>query len=146
MLGSRINQAPVVHGDENLCWPLNGANEIDIFEAATNTNTNQGNFIKNWGAGCEVYDGRNFVTPYSESPFGYNTYRVEWGADNNLRLFVNGVVKRTLAPSEWQGVWDCPYFNILNCALGGSLGGAVNFGPGDWAGITVDYVKHEYLQ
>jgi hypothetical protein len=146
MLGSRLNQAPILHSDENLCWPLHGANEIDIFEAASNTNTNQGNFIKDWGAGCEVYDSRNFVTANGVDMYAYNTYRVEWSPDGNLRLIVNGQVKRTLAPSDWQGVWDTPYYNILNVAIGGSLGGSVNFGSGDWAGITVDYVKHEYWQ
>jgi len=47
-----------------------------------------------------------------------------------------------LPASEWRGVWDAKYYVILNVAEGGNLGGDVDFGPNDYAGITVDYVRH----
>jgi beta-glucanase (GH16 family) len=141
LLGARINQAPLLHSDENLCWPSVRANEIDVMEFVSNTGVNQGNFIKDWGAGCEVYDSRNYVTPLSVSAYEPHVYRVEWKADV-LRLMVDGAVYRTLYGSDWQGIWHDKYFVILNTAIGGTLGGGVAFGPGDYAGMSVDYVRH----
>jgi len=31
-LGSRNNEPPVEEEDENVCWPMTGSGEIDIFE------------------------------------------------------------------------------------------------------------------
>lgn len=149
-LGHNINQSPVLHSDETVCWPMynpndtnatGAANEIDLFEAVTNTGLVQGNFIKDWGGGCEVYDGRNFVTPYGVSLYDWHTYRLEWSGDN-ARLLVDGATKRTLAAADWNNVWDNKYFVLMNEAIGGNLGGTVSFGPNDSAGMAVDYVKH----
>lgn len=32
LLGSRNNEPPVQEADENICWPMTGSGEIDIFE------------------------------------------------------------------------------------------------------------------
>ena len=32
LLGYRNNEAPVQESNENVCWPLTGSGEIDIFE------------------------------------------------------------------------------------------------------------------
>jgi len=149
-LGHNINQTPILHSDEAVCWPMynpndpdhgGAANEIDLAEFVSNTNVLQGNFIKDWGAGCEVYDSRNLVTPLPSDFYNWHTYRLEWQGDY-ARLMVDGAVMRTLSPSEWRGVWDNKYFALMNLAIGGTLGQAVSFGPNDSAGLAIDYVAH----
>jgi hypothetical protein len=129
-----------------MCWPTwdstwGGATEIDLVEAVINTGKNQGNLIKDLGAGCQVYPGDVFLTNYTESIYDWHTYRLEWSG-GYIRLLVDGNQKRAEPESQWRGPWDDKYSVILNLALGGNLGGSVAFDPGDTAGFAVDYVKH----
>jgi hypothetical protein len=144
LLGNRINEPPIAHADENACWPTYGAREIDIYEYTTNAGAlNPGAFITNFisGNACQQpSDSRRQDIGFD--PYGYNTYRLEF-FNGECKIFLNGNFVRSTNDDPWQ---DQAMYTILNIAMGGNLGGGVNFTSNDWAGITVDYVKHQYWQ
>jgi beta-glucanase (GH16 family) len=137
LLGANVNEQPYPGGT---CWPMWSAREIDIFEYTMNEAAlNPGAFVTNFiqGGGCQQ-------AQYNRSdvyinPYGYNTYRMEfWGGE--AKIFVNGQFIRSVNDDPWQ---DQGYAAILNVAIGGGLGGPISWPGGAYAGITVDYVKHE---
>src|SRR5579859_760006 len=68
LLGYRNNENPVQEGNENVCWPLIGSGEIDIFEhyAANGQNRYVMRGIKNLGS-CNNGDWQTYqVTAYPD--------------------------------------------------------------------------------
>ena len=135
LLGAQNNEAPVQETDENVCWPLTGSGEIDIFE-------HHGDYMdKEFTTGAIVSLGecdkgdweskrRNFPADLTE----FHTYSVEWeGSDLVYRLDDKEVYR-----NEGEGdKYPEPMFAILNFAK-------ISDAPfnEDWI-MEVDWVKHE---
>ena len=135
ILGAQNNEAPVQEKDENVCWPLTGSGEIDIFE-------HHGDYMdKAFTTGAIVSLGecdkgdweskrRNFPADLTE----FHTYSVEWeGSDLVYRLDDKEVYR-----NEGEGdKYPEPMFAILNFAK-------ISDAPmtEQWV-MEVDWVKHE---
>lgn len=135
LLGAQNNEPPVQEEDENVCWPLTGSGEIDIFE-------HHGDHMKDeFTTGAIVSLGecdkgdwessrRNFPATLNE----FHEYSVEWeGSDLVYRLDGNEVYR-----NEGEGdKYPEPMFAILNFAK-------ITDSPmeGEWV-MEVDWVKHE---
>jgi hypothetical protein len=138
LLGSNVNENPYAG---SACWPTWSAREIDIFEYTMDEGKLwPGNIITNFiqGNGCkQPSDSRGDI---GVNVWDWHTYRMEfWGGE--AKIFIDGQFKRSVNDDPWQ---DQGYAAILNVAIGGGLGGWVNFPSGAWAGISVDYVRHQY--
>ncbi len=136
LLGAQNNEPPVQEADENVCWPLTGSGEIDIFE-------HHGDHMKDeFTTGAIVSLGecdkgdwqskrRNFPATLNE----FHEYSVEWeGSDLVYRLDGKEVYR-----NEGEGdKYPEPMFAILNFAK-------ITDSPmeGEWV-MEVDWVKHEY--
>ena len=73
----------------------------------------------------------------------YHTFTVEWEPDL-INWYVDGILYHTatpadVAPNEW--VFNDPVFIILNVAIGGNFGGAVDPNIQMPQSMTVDYVR-----
>ena len=135
ILGARNNEPPVQEKDENVCWPLTGSGEIDIFEHhgdyhkdmfTTGAIESLGECDKsNW----ETHR-RNFEATLNE----YHTYSVEWeGSDLVYRLDEKEIYRNVGEGDKYPE----PMFAILNFAK-------ISDSPmeGEWV-MEVDWVKHE---
>lgn len=136
LLGAQNNEPPVQEEDENICWPLTGSGEIDIFE-------HHGDHMKDeFTTGAIVSLGecdkgdwqskrRNFPATLNE----FHEYSVEWeGSDLVYRLDGKEVYR-----NEGEGdKYPEPMFAILNFAK-------ITDSPmeGEWV-MEVDWVKHEF--
>ncbi len=122
-------------------WP--GAGEIDIMEYVSRLpneafGTIHGPGYSGGGSFGDIY---NFGGPVSGS---YHTFAVEWEPDL-IRWFVDGNLYHQATPGDIAGlgewVFDKPFFLLLNLAIGGNFGGAVdpaNVYPQQY---KVDYVR-----
>lgn len=135
LLGAQNNEPPVQEEDENICWPLTGSGEIDIFE-------HHGDHMKDeFTTGAIVSLGecdkgdwessrRNFPATLNE----FHEYSVEWeGSDLVYRLDGEEVYR-----NEGEGdKYPEPMFAFLNFAK-------ITDSPmqGEWV-MEVDWVKHE---
>lgn len=137
ILGAQNNEPPVQEPDENICWPLTGSGEIDIFEH--HGDYGSGHYttgaIKNLGE-CDNGDWWSLRTSADTILSDFNTYSVEWeGRDLVYRLNDKEVYRN-------EGLGDNypePMFAILNFAK-------ITDSPmdGEWV-MEVDWVKHESL-
>lgn len=135
LLGAQNNEPPVQEEDENVCCPLTGSGEIDIFE-------HHGDHMKDeFTTGAIVSLGacvkgdwesmrRNFPSTLNE----FHEYSVEWeGSDLVYRLDGKEVYR-----NEDEGdKYPEPMFAILNYAK-------ITDSPmtGEWV-MEVDWVRHE---
>jgi len=136
ILGARNNESPVEEEDENICWPLTGSGEIDIFEHhgdhlkdAFTTGA-----IKSLGE-CDKGDWMSHRTSVDASLNDYHEYSVEWeGSDLVYRLDGKEVYRNVGQGDNYPE----PMFAILNYAK-------ITDSPmtGEWI-MEVDWVKHEY--
>lgn len=138
LLGAQNNESPVQQPDENVCWPMTGSGEIDIFEHHGDYGT--GHFttgaIKNVGkeGECDKGDWMNFRTSIDANLDEYHEYSVEW-AESDLVYRVDGVeVYRNVGEGD---SYPEAMFAILNYAK-------ITDSPmsGEWV-MEVDWVKHE---
>ena len=135
LLGAQNNEPPVQEKDENVCWPLTGSGEIDIFE-------HHGDHMKDeFTTGAIVSLGecdkgdweskrRNFPATLNE----FHEYSVEWkGSDLVYRLDGNEIYRNVGEGDKYPE----PLFAILNFAK-------ITDSPmnGEWV-MEVDWVKHE---
>jgi beta-glucanase (GH16 family) len=135
ILGAQNNEPPVQEPDENICWPLTGSGEIDIFEH--HGDYGSGHYttgaIKSLGE-CDKGDWWSLRTSADTILIDFNTYSVEWeGSDLVYRLNDKEVYRN-------EGLGDNypePMFAILNFAK-------ITDSPmdGEWV-MEVDWVKHE---
>jgi hypothetical protein len=136
ILGNRNNEIPVQRSDENVCWPLLGSGEIDIFEHSGSTGQN--NFaargIQNLGS-CNNGNWQTYQVNLSSDLSSFHQYQVE-NTGSNLIYRIDG---------NWAGSnngiggnYPEPYFAILNYALQSNMAG----GYKEYA-MEVDWVKHE---
>ncbi len=120
-------------------WP--GAGEIDVMEYVSRLpseifGTVHGPGYNGGGSIGDIYD---FGEPVADA---YHTYAVEW-EPNLITWYVDGIQYHQVTPADLPGPWvfDKPFFLLLNFAIGGNFGGAVdpnNTYPQEYA---IDYVR-----
>ena len=137
LLGAQNNESPVQEADENICWPLTGSGEIDIFE-------HHGDHMKDGfttGAivslgACDKGDWqskrRNFEATLNE----YHTYSVEWEKSDLVYRLDGKEIYRNVGEGD---KYPEPMFAILNFA---KITDSPMLGT-EWV-MEVDWVKHEY--
>jgi beta-glucanase (GH16 family) len=136
LLGAQNNESPVQEADENICWPLTGSGEIDIFEHHGDGDKDHftTGAIKNLGE-CDKGDWWSMRTNIAATLNEYHEYSVEWeGSD-----LVYGVDGKEVYRNVGEGdKYPEPMFAILNFAK-------ITDSPmeGEWI-MEVDWVKHEY--
>lgn len=136
ILGARNNESPVQEEDENVCWPLTGSGEIDIFEHHGDHLENEftTGAIKSLGE-CDKGDWWSYRTNIKSTIEEFHEYSVEWeGSDLVYRVDGKEVYR-----NEGEGDnYPEPMFAILNYAK-------ITDSPmeGEWV-MEVDWVKHEY--
>ena len=136
LLGANNNEPPVQEEDEDVCWPLTGSGEIDIFEHHGDHGTDQftTGAIKSLGE-CDKGDWMSLRTDLKVELDEYHEYSVEW-AGSDLVYRVDGVeVYRNVGEGD---KYPEPMFAILNFAK-------ITDSPmtGEWV-MEVDWVKHEF--
>ena len=135
LLGAQNNEPPVQEANENICWPLTGSGEIDIFE-------HHGDHQKNHfttGAiksleNCDKGDWWTLRKGFDVMLNEYHTYSVEW--ENNDLVY--RVDDKEIYRNVGQGdKYPEKMFAILNFAK-------ITDAPmkGEWV-MEVDWVKHE---
>ena len=138
LLGAQNNEPPVEQADENICWPLTGSGEIDIFEHhgdAKDDHFTTG-AIKSQGE-CDKGDWWSFRKDFPVTLNEYHEYSVEW-EESDLVYRVDG---EEVYRNEGEGDnYPEPMFAILNFAK-------ITDAPmeGEWV-MEVDWVKHEFVK
>ena len=136
LLGARNNEPPVEEDDENVCWPMTGSGEIDIFEHYGSNGPDKyvSRVIKSQG-NCDGGDWWTHQIDLTATLEEFHEYSVEWAADT-LIYRVDGI---EAARQDSLGAdYPEPLFAILNFAK-------ITDDPmeGEWV-MEVDWVKHEY--
>jgi beta-glucanase (GH16 family) len=138
LLGARNNEPPVQEEDEDICWPMTGSGEIDIFEHHGNSGADHftARAIKNLDF-CDGGDWESYQIGLTASLDEFHEYSVEWEGDD-LVYKIDGV-----EAGRNEGLADQypeHLFAILNY-------GKINDSPmtGEWV-MEVDWVKHDYWQ
>ena len=136
LLGARNNEPPVQEEDENVCWPMTGSGEIDIFEHHSDGGADHyaARAIKSDGT-CGGGDWQALMHVQAATLAEWHEYAVEWeGSD--LRFLLDG---REVHRSVGQGdLFPEPLFAVLNFA---KINAAAMTVP-SWT-MEVDWVKHE---
>jgi len=136
LLGAQNNESPVQEADENICWPLTGSGEIDIFEHHGDDDKDHftTGAIKSLGE-CDKGDWWSLRTNIKTILNEYHEYSVEWeGSDLVYRVDGKEVYRNIDQGDNYHE----PMFAILNFAK-------ITDSPmeGEWV-MEVDWVKHEY--
>jgi beta-glucanase (GH16 family) len=136
ILGAQNNEPPVQESNENICWPLTGSGEIDIFEHHGDGDGKHytTGAIKSLGE-CDKGDWWSLRTDVEVTLNEYHEYSVEW-EDDDLVYRLDG---KEVYRNEGAGAkYPEPMFAILNFAK-------ITDTPmeGEWV-MEVDWVKHEY--
>jgi len=139
MLENRISEQPYKGDNDNAHWPNSGAGEIDVWEWFSNSPTTYiTNFFNQGGSAC----GAEHRVSYPNGPsdvLAWHDYAIEWTADNVKFYMDNNLVAS-------QDISACaqykePMFVLLNLAMGGNLGGAID--PAlNQATFEIDYIAH----
>ena len=135
LLGARNNEPPVQEPDENICWPMVGSGEIDIFEHHSDGGPDHyaARAIKSDGQ-CGGGDWQSLMLVQKAQLNEYHDYSVEWVGDDVIFRLDEVEVYRL--PNEAAKLAE-PFFAILNFAK-------INDSPmtANWV-MEVDWVKHE---
>jgi beta-glucanase (GH16 family) len=137
LLGYRNNENPVQESNENVCWPMAGSGEIDIFEHYGSNGGNKftARVIKNLNY-CNGGDWQTYQISIGSDLSQYHEYQVDY-ADNDVIYRVDNVEKGRNAGQS--GNYAEPMFMILNYAING---GGMAAGIKEYA-MDIDWVKHE---
>lgn len=146
---------------QNNGWPTCG--EIDIFE----TTSQLAKTAIPQSIHCEKFNGmpsspgnKYKTTTVPTATSEYHTYAIEW-TPTEIRFYIDGKHTWTYNPADYSfdgvkdnKVWPYkqPFYFIMNCAIGGTLGGTVD--PTYWTKIATngnietyqDYLSFEYLR
>lgn len=139
MLENRISESPKRNDNDFSNWPNPGAGEIDVWEWFAN---NPGNYITNFfntggpNCGSEVrFDYPNGVNDV----LTWHDYAIEWNEDN-ISFYMDDTLITSHNISACQQYKE-PMFVLLNVAIGGNLGGAID--PDlSTATMEIDYLAH----
>jgi beta-glucanase (GH16 family) len=136
LLGAQNNESPVQEADENMCWPLTGSGEIDIFEHHGDHQKDHftTGAIKSLGE-CDKGDWWSLRKGFDLTLNEYHEYSVEW-EDSDLVYRVDGKeIYRNVGEGD---NYPEKMFAILNFAK-------ITDAPmeGEWV-MEVDWVKHEF--
>ena len=135
LLGARNNEPPVKEPDENICWPMVGSGEIDIFEHHGDGGPDHyaARAIKSNGE-CDGGDWQSLMLVQAAQLNEFQEYSVEWVGDDVIFRLNEMEVYRL--PNEAAKLSE-PFFAILNFAK-------INDSPmtQNWT-MEVDWVKHE---
>lgn len=138
ILGAQNNESPVQQPDENVCWPLTGSGEIDIFEHHGDGHDNHftAGAIKSLDT-CDKGDWWSLRTGIETSLDEYHEYSVEWAGSDLVYRVDDREVYRNIGEGD---KYPEPMFAILNYAK-------ITDSPmkGEWV-MEVDWVKHESLK
>lgn len=136
LLGSRNNESPVQEADENICWPLTGSGEIDIFEHHGDHQKNHftTGAIKSLGE-CDKGDWWSLRKGFDVTLNEYHNYSVEWEGSDLVYRLDDKEIYRNIGEGD---NYPEPMFAILNFAK-------ITDSPmqGEWV-MEVDWVKHEF--
>jgi beta-glucanase (GH16 family) len=140
-LENRIQEQPIAGDDDNIGWPNRGAGEIDIWE----WHGNNGNSYITAFHNTTRYAGSDQcgAVAYYNYPGGapdvqsFQVYAMEWSADA-ISFYVNDT---QVASYDMRNCdfYEEPMFLLLNVAMGGTLGGAID-ATLEQAQMEVDYV------
>ncbi len=135
LLGAQNNEPPVQEPDENVCWPMVGSGEIDIFEHHSDGGPDHyaARAIESTGK-CGGGDWQSLMLVQEAQLAKYHNYSVEWVGDDVIFRLDEVEVYRL--PEEANKLAE-PFFAILNFAK-------INDSPmtDNWV-MEVDWVKHE---
>ena len=136
ILGAQNNESPVQEENENICWPMTGSGEIDIFEHHGDYDSDHftTGAIKNLGE-CDKGDWWSYRAGYDVSLSEFHEYSVEWEKSDLVYKLDGKEVHRNIGLGD---NYPEPMFAILNFAK-------ITDNPmqGEWI-MEVDWVKHEY--
>lgn len=135
LLGARNNEPPIQEPDENVCWPMEGSGELDIFEHHSDGGPDHyaARTIKSMGH-CGGGDWQAQMLVQEATLADYHTYSVEWlEGDIVFRLDEKEVYR---LPGEAKALPE-PFFAILNFAKINDSAMTQT-----WE-MEVDWVKHE---
>jgi beta-glucanase (GH16 family) len=121
-------------------WP--GAGEIDVMEYVSRLPNEIFGTIHGPGYAGGASFG-NVVDLGEPVASEYHTFTVEW-EPNNIRWYFDGVqyheaTPEDVAPNPW--VFEKPFFLLLNMAVGGNFGGAIDPALELPQELAVDYVR-----
>ena len=135
LLGARNNEPPVQEPDENICWPMPGSGEIDIFEhfGGGGPGHYAARKIKSQG-NCDGGDWESQMAVIAADLTIYHEYSVEW-LENDLVFRLDG--KEVLRLEGAASAIEEPLFAILNYA---KITEGEMIGP--WV-MEVDWVRYE---
>jgi beta-glucanase (GH16 family) len=138
LLGARNNEPPVQEEDENVCWPLPGSGEIDIFEHHGDGGPEHyvSRIIESLGH-CDGGDWETHQKALKANLREFHEYSVEWQGEDLVFAVDGAEVARVIGrANDFQE----PMFAVLNFAKDGPA-------PmeGEWV-MEVDWVRHESLQ
>ncbi len=137
MLENRIAEDPVANDGDNVNWPNPGAGEIDVWEWYANSPLS---YITNFfNAESCAGESRHDYPSGSADVNNWHSYAIEWTADriSFFRDDTQVVTHDMSGCSQYQE----PMFVLLNLAMGGSLGGAIDSSL-TTATLEIDYVAH----
>ncbi len=135
LLGAHNNEPPVQEEDENICWPLTGSGEIDIFEHHGDHQKNHftTGAIKNL-QNCDKGDWWSLRKGFDVTLNQYHEYSVEWQNSDLVFRLDGKEIYRNIGQGD---KYPEKMFAILNFAK-------ITDSPmiGEWM-MEVDWVKHE---
>ena len=136
ILGAQNNEAPVQEENENICWPMTGSGEIDIFEHHGDYEKDHytTGAIKNFGD-CDKGDWWSLRSGVTTTLSDFHDYSVEWENSDLVYRLDGKEVYRNIGEGD---KYPEAMFAILNFAK-------ITDSPmkGEWI-MEVDWVKHEF--
>lgn len=136
ILGAQNNESPVQDINEDVCWPLQGSGEIDIFEHHGDHHINHftAGAIVSLGD-CDKGDWWSARKGFDANLNEFHEYSVEWDGNDLVYRLDGTIIYRNQGFGER---YPEPMFAVLNYA---KISGSPM--SGEWV-MEVDWVKHEY--
>jgi len=135
LLGAQNNESPVQEANENICWPLTGSGEIDIFEHHGDHQKDHftTGAIKSLG-NCDKGDWWTLRKGFDVTLNEYHEYSVEWEGSDLVYSVDGKEIYRNVGEGD---KYPEKMFAILNFAK-------ITDSPmkDEWV-MEVDWVKHE---
>ncbi len=121
-------------------WPLCG--EIDIMEYRGHEPAINHGTVHGPGYSGSQGKGRKYKLPNTHFDTDFHRFSVEWLPDR-ITWYVDDTQYNSISPSDLPGDWvfDHPFYMILNIAVGGTWGGAVDNETIFPQTMLVDYVR-----